>query len=157
MSRQTFIFVGTTARDADLMRLVEQKLGRQFTHEQGSDPYIQAGTAAVYVGRHEFDDDDITSPDGPEIPLHSRFPAMIEVRDTKGDQRRQQEIADEIFAALRSSGRWPVAYIDDMQKVLGYYDPAEWQARHELWPPGPARSRTISGRRRGGRGRRLRR
>jgi hypothetical protein len=125
MSRQTFIFVGTAAQNADLMRLVEQELGRQFTREQGSDPYIRAGTVAVYVGRHEFDDDDITWPDGPGIPLHSRFPAMIEVRDTNGDQHRQQEVADEIFSALRSSGRWPIAYIDDMQKVLGYYDPAE--------------------------------
>jgi hypothetical protein len=125
MSRQTFIFVGTAARDADLMRLLEQELGRQFTREQGSDPYIRVGTAAVYAGRHDFDDDDIAWPDGPDIPLHSRFPAMIEVRDTSGDQRRQQEIADKIFAALRSAGRWPVAYIDDMQKVLGYYDPAQ--------------------------------
>jgi hypothetical protein len=124
MSRQTFIFVGTPAQDADLVRLVEQGVGRPFTREPGSDPYIQLGSVAIYLGPHEFDDDDITRPDGPEIPLHSRFPAMIEVRDTNGDQRRQEEIADKIFAALRSSGRWPVAYIDDMQKVLGYCDPA---------------------------------
>jgi hypothetical protein len=125
MSRQTFIFVGTPAQDADLMRLLEQELGRKFTREQGSDPYIRVGAAAVYAGRHDFDDDDITRPGGPEIPLHSRFPAVIEVRDTNGDQRHQQEIADKIFAALRSARRWPVVYIDDMQKVLGYYDPAE--------------------------------
>jgi hypothetical protein len=125
MSRQTFIFVGTRAQDADLTRLVEQELGRPFTREHGSDPYIQLGSVAIYLGRHEFDDDDITRPDGSEIPLHSRFPAMIEVRDTDGDQRRQEEIADKIFSALRSSGRWPVAYIDDMQKVLGYCDRAE--------------------------------
>ena len=78
---------------------------------------------AVYAGGHEFDDDDITWPEGPEIPLHTQFPAMIEARDTGGDQHRQQEIADKIFAALRSRGHWPVVYVDDMQKVLDHYDP----------------------------------
>jgi len=125
MSRQTFIFVGTTAQDADLVRLVEHALGRPFTHEEGSDPYIQAGTVAVYLGGHEFDDDDITWPGGSVIPLHSKFPAMIETRDTSGNQLRQQEIADQIFAALRSGGHWPAVYIDDMQKVLDHYEPAE--------------------------------
>jgi hypothetical protein len=124
MSRQTFIFVGTTPQNADLMRLVAQALGQQFTREQGSDPYIRIGTVAVYAGGHEFDDDDITWPEGAEIPLHSKFPAMIEARDTGGDQHRQQEVADKIFAALRSSGHWPAVYIDDMQKVLDRYDPA---------------------------------
>jgi len=123
MSRQTFIFVGTTAQDADLIRLVEQALGRPFTREPGSDPYIRVGTVAVYAGGHGFDDDDITWPGGSEIPLHSKFPAMIEARDTNGDQHRQQEIADKVFAALRSEGRWPTVYIDDMQKVLDHYDP----------------------------------
>ena len=125
MSRQTFIFIGTTAQDADLMRLVEQTLGRQFIREQGSDPYIRVGTVAVYAGPHEFDDDDITWPEGPEIPLHSKFPAMIEVRDTSGDLQRQQEIASKIFAALRSAGRHRAVYIDDMQKILDSYNPEE--------------------------------
>jgi hypothetical protein len=128
MSRQTFIFVGTTAQDADLVRLVEHALGRQFAHEEGSDPYIRAGTVAVYIGGHEFDDDDITWPEGSAIPLHSKFPAMIEARDTTGHQLRQREIADKIFAVLRSDGHWPAVYIDDMQKVLGHYDPAESRA-----------------------------
>jgi hypothetical protein len=125
MSRQTFIFVGTTAQDADLVRLVEQALGRPFTREKGSDPYIRAGAVAVYLGGHEFDDDDITWPGGPVIPLHSKFPAMIEARDTSGSQIRQQEIADQIFAALRSGGHWPAVYIDDMQKVLDRFDPVK--------------------------------
>lgn len=123
MSRQTFIFVSARAQDEDLMHLVEQAIGGRFIHEEGSDPYIRVGTVAVYVGGHEFDDDDISWPEGPEIPLHSKFPAMIEARDTGGDQRRQQEIADKIFAALRSSGHWPAVYVDDMQKVLDHYDP----------------------------------
>jgi hypothetical protein len=129
MSRQTFIFVGTTAQDTDLIRLVEDALGRQVTHEEGSDPYVQVGTTAVYVGGHEFDDDDITWPDGSVIPLHSKFPALIEVRDTTGHQLRQQQVADKIFAVLRSGGHWPAVYIDDMQKVLDRYDPTESPAK----------------------------
>jgi hypothetical protein len=38
MSRQTFIFVSAPPEDADLMHLIEQALGRQFTREEGSDP-----------------------------------------------------------------------------------------------------------------------
>lgn len=50
---------------------------------------------------------------------------MIEIRDTSGDQQRQQEIASKIFPALESAGRWRAVYIDDMQKVLDTYDPAQ--------------------------------
>ena len=84
MSRQTFIFVGTSADDGDLVRLLEQTLGRKFTREEGSDPYIRVGTAAVYLGSHEFDDDDIAGPTGQDISLASSYPALIEVRDTAG-------------------------------------------------------------------------
>jgi hypothetical protein len=57
MSRQTFIFVGTTAQDADLMRLVEQALGGHFRHEEGSDPTLElalsrstsAGTSSMMM------------------------------------------------------------------------------------------------------------
>lgn len=35
----------------------------------------------------------------------------------------RQEVADKIFDALRAEGRWPVVYIDDMQKVLDRYEP----------------------------------
>jgi hypothetical protein len=124
MSRQTFIFVGTTVRNTDLMRLVEQALGGHFRYEEGSDPYLRVGSVAVYLGGHEFDDDDIAWPEGGDIPLRTGFPVMIETRDTSGDHRRQQEVADKVFDALRTDGRWPVVYIDDMQKVLDRYDPA---------------------------------
>ena len=124
MSRQTFIFVSAQARDADLMHLMEQTLGGTFTFEEGTDPYIRAGMVAVYVGGHEFDDDDIAWPGGSDVPLCSMYPAMIEFRDTGGDQHRQQAIAGQVFAALESAGRWPAVYIDDMQKVLGHYQPA---------------------------------
>jgi len=124
MSRQTFIFVGTQAQDPELMRLIEQALDGTFRFEEGTDPYIRAGTVAVYVGGHEFDDDDIAWPGGSDVPLRSMYPAMIEFRDTGGDQYRQQAIADQVFAALESAGRWPAVYIDDMQKVLDRYQPA---------------------------------
>lgn len=124
MSRQTFIFVGTSADDGDLVRLLEQTLGQKFTREEGSDPYIRVGTAAVYLGSHEFDDDDIAGPTGQDISLASSYPALIEVRDTAAEQHRQQEIATEIFAALRSADRWPTVFIDDMQRIVASYDPA---------------------------------
>jgi len=121
MSRQTFIFVSAPAQDA--VHLIEQALGRQFIRAEGSDPYIRVGTVAVYVGGHEFDDDDIAWPQGSDIPLQSQYPAMIEIRDTGGDLQRQQEIASKIFAALRSAGRHRAVYIDDMQKILDSYSP----------------------------------
>ena len=77
MSRQTFIFVGAQAGDPDLVHLVEQALGGTFRYEEGSDPYIRIGTVAVYVGGHEFDDDDITWPGGSDMPLRSVYPAMM--------------------------------------------------------------------------------
>ena len=80
MSRQTFVFVGAQARDADLMHLMEQTLGGTFTFEEGTDPYIRVGTVAVYVGEHDFDDDDIAWPGGvgcptpQHVPSHDRIP-----------------------------------------------------------------------------------
>jgi hypothetical protein len=50
---------------------------------------------------------------------------MIEIRDPSGDQQRQQEIGSKIFTALESAGRWRAVYIDDMQKVLNSYNPAQ--------------------------------
>ena len=75
MSRQTFIFVSAPALDADLMHLIEQALGGQFIRAEGGDPYIRVGTVAVYVGGHEFDDDDIAWPQGSDIPQQSEYPA----------------------------------------------------------------------------------
>jgi hypothetical protein len=124
MSRQTFIFVGTPAQNPDLIRLVEQALEGTFRYEEGSDPYIRVGTVAVYAGGHEFDDDDIAGMDGSDIPLQSMYPAMIEFRDTGGNQQRQQAIAGKVFAALESAGRWRAVSIDDMQKVLDSFQPA---------------------------------
>lgn len=125
MSRQTFIFVSAQAQDPDLMHLVEQALGGTFRYEEGSDPYIRVGSVAVYAGGHEFDDDDIAWPDGSDVPLRSMYPAMIEIRDTGGDQERQQAVASQVFDALAVAGRWRAVFIDDMQKVLDSYHPAQ--------------------------------
>jgi hypothetical protein len=102
---------------------MEQTLGGTFTFEEGTDPYIRTGTVAVYVGEHDFDDDDIAWPGGSDVPLRSMYPTMIEFRDTGGDQQRQQAIAAQVFADLKSADRWPAVYIDDMQKVLDSYQP----------------------------------
>ena len=125
MSRQTFIFVSAPPQDPDLRRLIEQAVGGKLRYEEGSDPYVRVSTVAVYVGGHEFDDDDIAWPGSSDIPLRSMYPAMVEVRDTDGDQQRQQAVADEVFAALKSAGRWRAVYIDDMQKILDSYHPAQ--------------------------------
>ncbi len=125
MSRQTFIFVSAQAQDPDLMHLVEQALGGTFSYEEGSDPYIRVGPVAVYADGHEFDDDDIAWPDGSDVPLRSMYPTMIEIRDTGGDQERQQAVAGQIFDALAAAGRWRTVFIDDMQKVLDGYHPAQ--------------------------------
>jgi hypothetical protein len=129
MSRQTFIFVQAQPHDADLEHLVEQALGQRFTQEEGSDPFIRVGTVAVYVGGHEFDDDDITGPEGTDVPLHRKYPTMIEVRDTAGEYQHQVEVADKVFNALRSQGRWGIVHVDDMQKVVNSYQPAELRWR----------------------------
>lgn len=125
MSRQTFIFVSAQAQDPDLMRRVEQALGGTFRYEEGSDPYIRVGPVAVYAGGHDFDDDDIAWPDGSDVRLRSMYPAMIEIRDTGGDQERQQAVASQVFDALAAAGRWRAVFIDDMQKVLDSYHPAQ--------------------------------
>ena len=81
--------------------------------------------AAVYLGAHEFDDDDIAWPGGPDIPLRSDYPAMLEIRDTGGDRQRQQAIGGQLFHALESAGHWLAVYIDDMQKVLDSCPPGK--------------------------------
>lgn len=125
MSRQTFIFVGAPARDHDLLRMIEHTLGASFRHEEGSDPYVRVGSTAIYLGEHEFDDDDISWPDGSDIPLQSAYPAVVEIRDTGGDQQRQQAIGSQLFRALESARHWPAVYIDDMQKVLDSFPPGK--------------------------------
>jgi hypothetical protein len=125
MSRQTFIFVGALAQDDDLVRMIERTLGASFKHEEGSDPYVRVGSTAVYLGGHEFDDDDIAWPASSDIPLHSDYPAMLEIRDTGDDQQRQQAIGGQLFRALKSASRWPAVYIDDMQKVLDSFRPED--------------------------------
>ncbi len=123
MSRQTFIFIASLAQDHDLIHLIEDALGASFRHDEGSDPYIRIGSTAVYLGTHEFDDDDIAWPGDSDIPLRSDYPTLLEIRDTGGDQQCQQAIGGQLFRALESASRWPAVYIDDMQKVLDSFPP----------------------------------
>lgn len=124
MSRQTHIFIGTDQPVDAVMAILESALGRTFIHENGSDPYIRLDPVAVYVGPHEFDDDDITFADGSPIPLHSQYPHWIEVRDTERDLQRQEAVARQVFEALKAAGNWRLVLIDDMQHVTDSYDPA---------------------------------
>jgi hypothetical protein len=102
---------------------IEATLGGSFTTESGSDPYLRLDSVAVYVGGHEFDDD-IDFPDGSPVPLGSQYPCLVDVRDVTKDTHGQEEVAARIFDTLKVDNRWKVVYIDDMQKVLGSYDPA---------------------------------
>lgn len=124
MSRHTYLFVGSSDDSAAVMRVIETALAGSFVTEPGSDPYLRQDPIAVYVGHHEFDDDDIDFPDGSPVPLASQYPLLIDVRDVTRDSRRQEEVAARIFDALQASNRWKLVLIDDMQKVLRSYDPA---------------------------------
>jgi hypothetical protein len=124
MSRHTYLFVGSPD-DADaVMRVIEAALAGSFVTEPGSDPYLRQDPIAVYVGGHEFDDDDIDFPDGSPVPLASQYPCLIDVRDVTRDNRRQEEVGARIFDALQAENRWKLVYIDDMQKVLRSHDPS---------------------------------
>lgn len=122
MSRNTDIFV-SAADPEEIMRVVEQALGRPVTREDGSDPYIRLDPDAVYFGLHEFGDDDITWPDGTPVRLHSQYPNWIEVRDTDGDHERQEQLGGRILDALKAHGTWKAILIDDMQRVMGSWSP----------------------------------
>jgi hypothetical protein len=125
MSRHTYVFVGAPGQAEAVMRVIEASLGSSFVSEPGSDPYLRLDSLAVYVGDHEFDDDDIDFPDGSPVPLESQYPCLVDVRDVAKDTHHQEEVAARVFDALKAVNRWKVVYIDDMQKVLGSHDPAE--------------------------------
>lgn len=123
MSRQTHIFVGSEASLTAIMAILERALDRPFIYEAGSDPYIRVDPVAIYIGQHEFGDDDITWPHGAPIPLHSQYPHWIEVRDAEKDPQRQESTAARIVDALKAAGRWKLVYIDDMQQVVDWFEP----------------------------------
>lgn len=123
MSRNTDIFVSADGPVEEVMGVVERALGREFVSEKESAPYIRLDPDAVYFGRHEFGDDDISWPDGTPVPLHSQYRHWIEVRDTEGDHGRQEALGARIFAALRADGRWKAVFIDDMQRIVDSYAP----------------------------------
>jgi hypothetical protein len=123
VSRRTYIFAGPSGSDDVLMSIVESALGRAFVRENGDDPYILIEPVNVYVGGHEFEDDDIESPTGELVPLETDYPLVVDIRDTERDSGRQEDVAARIFDAIRADGRLRAVYIDDMQHVLDVYSP----------------------------------
>jgi hypothetical protein len=125
VSSSTLIFAGPDEPVAAVRDVIESVLGGRFTFpvEMGEDPYLVHERADVYVGPHDHEDDEIAFPDGAWVPLGTGYPHRIEVRDLDRDTDRQQALARQIFEALRADGRWQLVYIDDMQAILGSYQP----------------------------------
>ena len=118
MSRRTYVFVSPGDEPAEsVIAVIEDVTGRSFIREPGTGSYL-ADPLAVYVGSHDFDDGDIDFPDGTPVPLRSRYPTLVEVRDTKHDQSRQEAAAARIYAALTADRSRKVVLVDDMQHVL---------------------------------------
>lgn len=118
LSRRTYIFAGPAGSADALMSIIETVLGRPFTHEPGSDPYIRADPIAVYVSGHDFDDGDVDSTAGTPVALRTAYPHLVDIRDTERDLSRQQDTAAQIFTAIKADGRINAVYVDDMQHVL---------------------------------------
>ena len=118
MSRQTFIFVGTQARTLTWCTSSNRRSAGPSGPKKER-PLHPVGTMAVYVGEHEFDDDDIACRRF-DVPLRSLYPAMIEFRDTAATSS-----ASSVAGSLRRSRprAATAVYIDDMQKVLDGYQP----------------------------------
>lgn len=123
LSRHTYIFVAAPEPATDLMSVLEHGLSRRFIHEDGEDPYIRLDRDAIHLGRHDFGDHEISWPDGSDVPLHSEYRVLIDVRDTERNQVRQEAIGWRIFDALVADGRWKAVIIDDMRRIVGCYDP----------------------------------
>ena len=123
MSRQTYIFTGPPGSADVVMGIIQATMGRAFTYEAGSQPYVRADPVAVYVGGHDFDDGDIDTPDGTPVALKTGYPVQVEVNDIERDRERQEDVAARIFDAIRADGRLRAVYIDDMQHVLDVYSP----------------------------------
>ena len=120
MSRRTYVFVSPDAGSAEsVMSVIEDVMGGSFIREPGTDPYLRTDPLAIYVGGHDFDDGDIDFPDGTPVPLRSRYPSLVDVRDTEKDQSRQEEAAARIYAALTADRKRRAVLVDDMQHVLG--------------------------------------
>jgi hypothetical protein len=123
VARRTYIFAGPPGAAAIVMSAIEAALNRSFTREPGTDPYLRADPVAVYVGAHDFDDDDIDGPDETPLALRTSYPLLIDVRDTDRNVARQQDAAVRIFAAIRADSSLRAVLVDDMQRVLDITGP----------------------------------
>jgi hypothetical protein len=130
MARHTYVFAGPAGSAEILMGIIEAALGRRFSREPGSDPYLRVDPVAVYVGAHGFDDGDLDAPDGVPIPLRGAYPHLVDIRDTERDEARQRDVAGQIFTAIEADGRLAAVYVDDMQHVLGMTGPTTEPQAH---------------------------
>lgn len=121
MSWTSAIFVGSD-KPEPVMATLEEALQQSFVHEEGTDPYLVVGTTAIYVGAHDFEDDDIG---GRWVPLASEYPQFIEIRDPERSLERQQELASRIANVLKEVGRWRFVRVEDMEYIPDSYDPTQ--------------------------------
>lgn len=124
MSWRTHIFASADAPIEDIRSLIEQALGGTFTTSTYDEPYLASGRTDIYATTgHEYEDDDLTWPDGTWVPLQSDYPHWIEVRNLDKDLDQQHTTARHIFDALKKAGRWRLLHVDNM-KLLDSHDPA---------------------------------
>jgi hypothetical protein len=117
MSRHAHVFVGGAFDVDEAASVVGRRLGGEFSSGPDGDLLMMLGSVAVNSGPHEFDDGDVTYDDGRDVLLAARFPIWFEVRDLDKDYARQNQIALEIFEAVRSKG-WRAVATDDLQTLL---------------------------------------
>jgi len=123
MARRTYVFAGPAGSANILTAIVEAALGQLAIREPGNDPYVRADPVAVYISDHDFDDGDIDAPDGTPVALRTGYPHLADVRDTERNTHRQQELAAQIFSAIKAHGRLSAVYVDDMQHLVELTEP----------------------------------
>jgi len=129
MARRTYVFAGPPGSADLLTSIIEAALGQAFIREPGSDPYVRADSVAVYVSDHDFDDGDIDAPDGTPVALRTGYPHLADVRDIERSEQRQQQVAAQIFSAIKADGQLNAVHVNDMQHVVEMTKPGLIHAR----------------------------
>jgi hypothetical protein len=125
MARTSDLFVGTSESADAVIAALEHAFGASFTRPPGEDPYLPLGHVTLYAGGHHQDDEEIKGSDGSWRwrPLRSEYPHRVEVRDLDHDVDRQLAAARQVFDALKATGRWKLALVDNVQRLLDSYEP----------------------------------
>jgi hypothetical protein len=124
MARGTYVFAGPPSSADILIAIIEAALGQIVVREPGGDPYVRADPVAVYISGHDFDDGDIDAPDGTPIALRTGYPHLADVRDIELSEQRQQQVAAQIFSAIKADGQLNAVHVDDMQHVVEMTEPS---------------------------------